>query len=604
MKTIPATQEQEQTPKQRRTCLTCFVVLAMCVTIPLFAVVGGVFLLFCFPAPALVISEETTRITGPVTADGQIDFFKALEQKMSPPELATDDNGFRIFVRLFGAVSEGISHEFWTRQKYEKLGLDPNVPPTLTFPPTPLKIVEDYYNATEEEPPWAHLPPRTVAQAHAWVQSNIGERPWTLEEFLMFADWIKEIDVPMDAAAETIRKPIFLPPLYHSQESVETGKPQSLFALVLPDVQFFQDIARIFQARAAYRVGQGNIDGAIDDKLTIHRLGRLVAQKSCLVQVLIATRIEEIAAAIPVNANPEHPLTPQQLHRLLDGLNALPPRTSLHDAYEWERHSALSEVQSIGRGAELWGGIQLAGIGTLPDGSVFSYDIDNDPGLWILKFVSVDWNVVYRRLNEIFDALHDPPPRTTLDTLLDRASTNWKPNAWGLRKWAPGGRADILADFFIATTFPAADSAEEMVRRIECADNMQRLTLAILLYQHEHGKLQDENWVAQIKPYLGDGAERYFSCPSHPSPQDKTTYALVQYGEELPVNPDTFLLVELREPVAFSEAIISADKALERKRIGSRHRGGMNAAYRSGAVRFMSEDIEEADLLHSLGQEE
>ena len=90
------------------------------------APVGGVLFLLWMPAPALVISEETTRITGPLTAEGQIDFFKALEQKMSPPELATDDNGFRIFVRTFGAIDTlFFSQEFYRLQKYENWDLIP-----------------------------------------------------------------------------------------------------------------------------------------------------------------------------------------------------------------------------------------------------------------------------------------------------------------------------------------------------------------------------------------------------------------------------------------------------------------------------------------------
>ena len=64
----------------------------------------------CLYAPPLKISPETTRITGPLTADGQIDYFKALEERIYPPELATDENGFRDFVRLFGFVrSDGMT---------------------------------------------------------------------------------------------------------------------------------------------------------------------------------------------------------------------------------------------------------------------------------------------------------------------------------------------------------------------------------------------------------------------------------------------------------------------------------------------------------------
>ena len=303
-----------------------FIVLAtFCATILLLS--AYVFLL---RTPPLIISEATTRITGPLTADGQIDFFKALEERIYPPELATDDNGFRDFVRLFGDVGEMTTNpnrEFYRLQKYEKLGLDPNVPPTLTHPLPPHEVFSNFYKAKGED-----VPAKRPAM----------EDMWTLEQYPMLADWINEIDVPMDAVAETIQKPVFFSPLLQSPAAVQSGTPINLMVILLPDIQFFRNIARIFQARATYRIGNGDIDGAIDDKLTIHRLSRLTRNGGSLVQHLVGIAIEGVAVSIPVGANPEHPLTEAQLRRLLDGLDALPPRAPVHDAYEWERYVGLS----------------------------------------------------------------------------------------------------------------------------------------------------------------------------------------------------------------------------------------------------------------------
>ncbi|MCL2744652.1 MAG: hypothetical protein FWE67_12445 [Planctomycetaceae bacterium] len=155
--------------------------MAVCLLIFLF----GAYLFFIW-APPLVISEKTTRITGPLTAKGEIDFFKALEQRFYPPELATDDNGFRDFVRLFGDVS-GMSSdpEFYRLQKYEKLGLDPNVPPTLALPLAHYVVVENFYKTKGEAPP--ANPRRDFLD------------PWTLEDYPMLEEWINDIDTPLDA---------------------------------------------------------------------------------------------------------------------------------------------------------------------------------------------------------------------------------------------------------------------------------------------------------------------------------------------------------------------------------------------------------------------
>jgi len=149
-----------------------------------------------------------------------------------------------------------------------------------------------------------------------------------------------------------------------------------------------------------------------------------------------------------------------------------------------------------------------------------------------------------------------------------------------------------------------------------------------LLYQREHGKLPDENWATLIVPYLGENPEQYFSCPRTVSPlsdlqtatdvaslDGKTTYALVQYGDALPADTETILLVELTTPVPFAEAVIAADKVPELIQRSSDstwrwqnepHRGGMNLAYRSGAVRWLSarpKEECEKELLRSLGRE-
>lgn len=117
------------------------------------------------------------------------------------------------------------------------------------------------------------------------------------------------------------------------------------------------------------------------------------------------------------------------------------------------------------------------------------------------------------------------------------------------------------------------------------------MALAILLYQLEHGTIPnhnglDENWAEQIEKYLGEQPEHYFSCPANPSPKGETVYALVQYGDDLPENLDTILLIELATSVPFAEAVISVDEILEGKYTKTHH-GGINTADRSGRVRLL-----------------
>jgi hypothetical protein len=339
------------------------------------------------------------------------------------------------------------------------------------------------------------------------------------------------------------------------------------------------------------------------------------------VQNLIGIAIEGMAVPIPVNANPEHPLTKEQVPRILDGLNALPPRAPMADALELERYSALSCVQDILRDPffliDIFASVDIIACnysadrqakltrycGSSIEASVFRL------GLTAMK--NCNGNAVYRRMNEAYDALQEPSPRAKFAAIEESArQTLFSPYGFGWRflGLTPDGRGKILADTLIQLLCPAVNACDGAVQRLECVENMQRLTLAILLYQQEHGKLPDENWGEQIKPYLGKDAERYFSCPLKPSPQGETMYAMIQHGDTTPDSLDTAILLELKASVPLDKAVISVEEALQEcQRLQQQfhhHPGGTHAGYRSGAVRFVPDyNIDEAELLRQLGRE-
>ncbi|MCL2709650.1 MAG: hypothetical protein FWE95_02120 [Planctomycetaceae bacterium] len=594
-------------PVTRRTCLTGCIVLAIIVAVLGLLLLGAFLIIRFTPIPPLVISEETTRFTGPLTDDGLIDFAKIVEERFYPPELATDENGYRVFYRLFGDAGYverqrlvldsqefGYDEQPGDRESYrfqtcEILGLDPTIPPTMTLPQDPYDIIRDFYKAKGMEMPWRE------------VDLN---RPWTLEEYPMLADWLNEIDVPMDAIADAIRKPVFFMPLLQKPESFLLGEPRDLFALREGNNTraLYGTIPIIFVARAAYRVGQGDIDGAIDDKLTIHRYARLLAQNSSPTNVAMATNMERIAVEIPVNANPEHPLTEAQIRRILDELDALPPRVSLHGMIEWHRLMSLSYLQMFMR-------------------VLSSADQTRLPEAGINTAHGLNWNVVFRRVNEMYDAAQEPPPRTKLQSF-QREPSKW--DFLSVRILSPDGRAMLFTDAFIALSHAVfdLDIQERSAARVECMENMQRLALAILLYELEHctvlnGNEPGTDWTVQIEKYLGDGilgdgAERYFSCPMHPTATGETRYALVQYGD---TTGDTvggsLMLVELPEAVPLDKAVITVEEVLEefkhrkdRQRLNDdSHFRELHVVHRNGAVQFLSTYwTKEEELLQMLGR--
>ena len=124
-------------PKKRFGCLGRFAKYGAVLLVLLGAFVYWNFL----RTPGLKISKETTYITEPLTSDGkQVDYIGALEQDYYPPEMKTDDNGYRLIVRAMGvAVGDSredetvVDREASSAEIHEKLGLDPSIEPTLTL---------------------------------------------------------------------------------------------------------------------------------------------------------------------------------------------------------------------------------------------------------------------------------------------------------------------------------------------------------------------------------------------------------------------------------------------------------------------------------------
>ena len=563
-------------PKKRgcwRGCLILFLIFAL------------LFWWFCIHSAPLRFSEETVYVLQPMTDKGYIDYLKALEERYYPPEMKTDNNGYRLFVRQFGLVDSYVpaeDREFYRVQTYEKLGLDPGIPTTFVFPDLPVKVFKDFYEARGEEiPEHFFTNPSFYGREKRDVSEDHWQRPWTLEEFPMLANWIKDIDAPLDAIAEAVSKPVFFPPLLHTLESVQSETPKDLLGTRLPHVQTLRTAAKMFQARAMYRIARGDIDGALDDKLTLYRLGRHISPNSFIVQHLVGIALESAAATIPIGGNSEHQPTREQVQRVLDGLDALPPRASSHDAYEFERFVGLSVLQEIRHGRSLYDYTYLG-----------EGERKIDPYEMMLRayIASCDWNVVYRRVREMYDALQTMPPQA-FETMIKEMEFQVRRDLF-LQVFTARSRGTTFAKMFTALFMPAVSAYHDAAQRSECAENIQRLTLALLLYEKEHGTLPGGDWVKAITPYLGEHGERYFSCPSNPSPPGETTYRLVQHSEGVPMEPDAILLVEQISPVPFNKAVIPIEDVLPlgewHQRQPLPHGQRTNVSRRSGAVRFLA----------------
>ncbi len=287
----------------------------------------------------LEISAETTFITEPLTADGKrVDYFAAAESLHDPPELATDDNGFRLLVLGLG-VDADVSPEV-RRQIYERLGIDPSHTPPLTYE-DPQILLMDYVRA---ESAAGTLPAGMDQNSYERELLDRLAQPWTRDDLPMLSDWLDENDAALDLVSEAVRRPVFCVPWSR------TSDDGLLLSVVLQDVQRIRSFARGYTARAYFRLGMGDVDGAIDDIVSCARLGRHLQRGGMMIEEFVGVACEAIAFSTGAGSSLEHQPTEEQWQRFVDELNNLPVRTSRDQALEIERLVMLDSVQALATG--------------------------------------------------------------------------------------------------------------------------------------------------------------------------------------------------------------------------------------------------------------
>ena len=532
----------------------------------------------------LRVSEETTYVLGPMTSDGKrIDYFRAMEERYYPPEMQTDDNGYRMMVQTFGVqfennLPQNQSQEQARLQIYEKLGLDPNIEPTMKPLNQPLHYLLQHRYVWEE--------------GTGWVNTNIedaywGQTFWTFNDFPMLEEWYEENTAGLDVLAEAVRKPAFFVPYTRNNENTPIfDTNMTWFATPM-----MRGWARSLHGRARYRLGIGDIDGAIDDILSIHLLARHAVNAGTIVGSLVGIAFEGIGHSIGLGSNPEFPPTKEQIERLVAELDALPPLLPLNAILESERLFALSALQDMYWGNHP-GNEMLVEMTVMPSSPAMSW--------------TIDINVALARLNQVYDALIDPDPvgDKFLEQVFASSCSSCKPFALVTTH----SRTNRFMDLQIGLFIPAMQAWREAYRRNECQANMQRLTLALLLYKQDHGNLPDGDWRESVLPYLGDDAGRYFQCPASRLANNETNYVMISGVPNGIDTPNRILLIEAMQPqklgegdgsLPFVQAMFGDQSDPGFAGLGSTHAGIASFSLRSGAVRSLARTTE-PEVLQSL----
>ena len=453
-------------------------------------VIAGLYSLNLFLDVRLKVSEETTLFTGPLKPDGQIDYLKVYEDKYSTADLATDRNGFRLIMQKvdLGEVLKGNN----LIEVRRKLGLEPEPKTKLLSFTDPMIFAGKYAESDQrddelilklgENDSLMRRNAENELEIDPWeveeLITALSYRPWKAEELPMMATWLKQSSEVLDIYSEAVRKPVFELPFCNADAEFDLMLETDLYS------QHFRSIARGFLTRANYFLGSGETRKAIDDMVSCRRMARHLRNQGGLVQRLIGVAVEGMATAMGIDYPSLPNLPNEDLAYFESEWNSVPELASLDHAILFEKLTWLDALQNMSQ----------------RQGGNFFQVVGGQAG-WTFG-LGINWNVAAREFNKEFD-----------DAWGNR---NWEkfeqaPSKWGLL--SRYSRSRLLGRWFAGQV--AGEAFLEAESRTRCMEKLQRITLAMLKYEKDHGHLppaftEDENnrrlhsWRVLLLPYLGE----------------------------------------------------------------------------------------------------
>jgi hypothetical protein len=435
------------------------------------------------PRVLVTLSKETTYITEPLRADGYPDYVAALNQRMSKG-VTPENNAAVLFWKALGPSEMPKDY----RERFFQL---------LGIPPLPEK--GDYFVTSsaqisrhESKHEDAMLPsgdPEEPAKTPQGQMTLAMKRPWSKQEFPVWAEWLETNEKPLVLVVEACRRPHRYEPLVSGPDN--TGM---LIAALLPGTQDSRECARTLVMRAMLRLGEGKVDDAWSDLLDCHRLARLTDEGSTLVDGLVAITIEAIAEKGDHAVLQYAKLTAAQIAKMRDDLDKLPRLSKMVDRLDTaERFMLLDCMSAMAR--EGPNGIR----GLLGDGTPKKDDI-LDSLMNSLAKSSIDWDIILRMGNSWYDRLVAAGRHPTraerrkacskLDKdLKEMAASAKDPTSIALSLLGNPRTAisERIGQIFVALLLPATQAAQEAEDRITMQCDLNKLAFALAAYRADEG---------------------------------------------------------------------------------------------------------------------
>lgn len=439
------------------------------------------------------ISPETTYFTAPLDADGYVDYVAALNERLKrgvtaannanvliwkaigphPEEAAMAPEYFK-WLDIEPPAEEGKYFIAWGEYENRKLKLDPEAEPGPTFKPA----------------------------------SPLPGQPWKSKDRPDLAGWLKVNETSLAMAIEASARTEYFNPMLPERGTDGTGDFSSA---KVPNLQQSRFIADALVCRALNRIAEGQINSGWQDLIACHRLGRLVAQGTTLIDFLLGGAIDQLASQADLQLLDHVELPSKQIMSHLETLNKLPPFPTLAQKIDLGERIIRLDV------------VQLARSSSLRNRSLFSG----------FTTPSINWDPTFRTINRGIDrlvaALNASGRETRLQLLAaldeDLATLAEKADAAGFwsKLWMGAeDRGSALGDRLAGTLILPLIRVNDAQDRRDQVERNLHIAFALAAYRRDHGKYPD---------HLADLSPRYLkSIPDDLFSQRPVIYRLVDKG--------------------------------------------------------------------------
>lgn len=288
---------------------------------------------FCFVPSPMRISPETTLVTDSLKPDGMPDYFADWSNKTWLPNISpAEDNGMRLMIAACGpsvleqaAIVRDVPwqemptnekskqwfNEYWLPM-CESMGIDPYAEPKyLKTRDVDSWLYEKAEEETEEEKT------KSTNEIYKDYEKKYKLTPWKAADEPELAQRLQEYSPVLDLVGIAVRKPHF---------DAWRKYPGALEAVLLPDIQASRNYVRNLQVRVAFRLGEGDLDGAWYDVMSMFFLARHFLYSDIVVVKLVGNACENAACESAQTILQTRQSRQEQLVRFADELRNLPNR--------------------------------------------------------------------------------------------------------------------------------------------------------------------------------------------------------------------------------------------------------------------------------------